>query len=132
MKFHTQRERPKKILEKNNDKRITETAGYIPANVRIANIMLAGANLKQYRAEQYDFGDGQVDPEFFDPTRCKNFDLADAGILQNATNEALEAQYIASKQRSKEKAKEKEAEYKKLKEEAEKASKKPLEEDKKD
>lgn len=127
MKFNTQRERPKKELEKNSDIRVTETAGYIPASVRINNIMLAGANLKAYRAEQFDFGDGQVDPEFFDPTRRKNFDLADAGILQNATNEALEAQYTASKQRRKEKAKEKEEEYQKLKKEAEIASKPSVE-----
>lgn len=71
------------IPEKNSGRSPVETAGYIPANQRIENMMLAGQRLSESRKEQYDFPDGEIDESYNDPTRSKNFDLADASQIQN-------------------------------------------------
>nr|QJB20220.1 MAG: hypothetical protein [Microvirus sp.] len=62
----------------NNGKIITETAGYISAQKRIENLMLAGQRLIASRNAMYDF-QGEIDPNAeCDPTRRGEFDLADA------------------------------------------------------
>lgn len=66
--------------DKNNGKRKIEVAGYIPANVRIENMIDAGRRLIEARAEQYDYKTAQEVPEDggpLDPTRNPNYDLAD-------------------------------------------------------
>jgi hypothetical protein len=65
--------------EENSGKSKVETAGYIPAQVQIERLILAGKRLSDFRREQYDFGaDEQVPDDFVDPTRSPGYDLADA------------------------------------------------------
>lgn len=69
--------------EINNGETLVETAGYIPAQKKIENMILAGQRLVDYRKSQnYDFADGKIDEDFMDPTRSPNFDLADATQMQ--------------------------------------------------
>lgn len=56
----------------------TQKSGYITAQKRIETIMLAGQRLKESRQEMYDWPDGNIDEDFYDPTRRKGYDLADA------------------------------------------------------
>lgn len=68
--------------EINSGEQVTETAGYIPKNLQIRQMMLAGENLKEIRDELYDFKPGEDVPEdYIDPTRSPNFDWADADML---------------------------------------------------
>lgn len=79
---HNQSNFPK-IKEPIDGELLTEVAGYIPANIRIENIINAGERLRQARAEMYDFGpNDEIDEDFQDPTRSKSFDLADASVLK--------------------------------------------------
>lgn len=77
--------------EKIAGRRITESAGYVPAKTKIEEMIAAGQRLVDYRAENYDFPpnsevtEKEVD-EFFDPTRSPGFDAVDA---QNMTQDAL-------------------------------------------
>jgi len=83
MKFATQYTPNKNIPEKNSGKKMIEKIGYIPAQKRIENLLLAGQRLKDFRDSQFDFPDEKsIDHDFFDPTRAKNFDLADASQMQ--------------------------------------------------
>lgn len=89
MKIYTQRLRPtkeekKQWIEKNTGEIIVERSGYIPARKRIENLMLAGQRLIESRHAMYDFNAGEpIDENFYDPTREKDFDLADATRIQN-------------------------------------------------
>jgi len=115
MEFQTKYNRMQQKAEKNSGEKITETAGYIPSKVRIENLMLAGLRLKEYRMEQFDFQEHQVDDSYFDPTRSKNFDLADISAMRRDLEERNKA---------------KKAEAKKAQEEALKASQKAQEDQK--
>ena len=77
MRFNTQYDRVRQPAESNSGITLVERAGYIPAQQRIENLMLAGQRLAQARKEMYDFPDGKIDLNFIDPTRSKNYDLAD-------------------------------------------------------
>jgi len=77
MRFNTQYDRVRQPAETNSGITLVERAGYISAQQRIENLMLAGQRLVQARKELYDFPDGKIDPDFEDPTRRKNYDLAD-------------------------------------------------------
>ena len=77
MRFNTQYDRVRQPAEINSGITLVERAGYIPAQQRIENLMLAGQRLFQARKELYDFPDGKIDLNFSDPTRRKNYDLAD-------------------------------------------------------
>ena len=77
MRFNTQYDRVRQPAEQNSGITLVERAGYISAQVRIENLMLAGQRLVQARKEMYDFPDGKIDFDFNDPTRRKNYDLAD-------------------------------------------------------
>lgn len=77
--------------EKIAGKRITESAGYVPAKTKIEEMIQAGQRLVDYRAENYDFPpDTKVTEEeileYFDPSRSPGFDVVDA---QNMTQDAL-------------------------------------------
>lgn len=63
--------------EKNSGEKLVEVAGYITAQQRIELILSAGRRLNEYRKEQFDFHEGKIDEDFFDPTRTKNYDIAD-------------------------------------------------------
>lgn len=78
MSFNTHYNRTRSEPEKNNGKSLVESAGYIPAKIRIENLILAGKRLSESRKEQYDFPDGNIDFSFSDPTRKKNLDLGEA------------------------------------------------------
>lgn len=73
-----------KVIPKLDPTRITESAGYITAKQRIENMILAGQRLVEYRKGRYDFeADQPVDYNAYDPTRSKNFDMADASMMAN-------------------------------------------------
>lgn len=81
------RMKPKKIKELDKT-RLTESAGYVTVKQRVESLLDAGKRLVQARSEMYDFPEGnEIDENFEDPTRDKNFDLADATQLElNAKN----------------------------------------------
>lgn len=79
------------LPEVNSGTDITERAGYIPAKMRIEQMILAGQRLRSYRAEQFDFPDGKIDESFSDPTRSGNFDLADGTMLEAQLQARIEA-----------------------------------------
>lgn len=67
------------VPEKNSGKTLVETAGYISAQKRIENMILAGQHLVDFRKSQFDFPDkDSINDDFYDPTRSKNYDMADA------------------------------------------------------
>jgi len=79
--------------EKNDDKKITETAGYIPKNIQIENMMIAGYNLGMARKERYDFESlKDVDEKFTDPTRRWSYDPAEASRDGREANARLAEQ----------------------------------------
>ena len=94
-KFKTQYEDFKRSPEVNSGEILVERVGYISARDRIENLLLAGHRLESYCKEQYDFDSVEnIDESFTDPTRNKNYDMADAfqdTIVLNAKfNEAKE------------------------------------------
>lgn len=92
-----------KVIPELDKTRITESAGYITAKQRIENMILAGKRLVQYRKEQFDFQyDEKIDFNYNDPTRSKNFDMADASQLELQTTERLREQKANMEQKNKE------------------------------
>lgn len=84
--------------EVSEQKSKTQKTGYISAKQRIENLMLAGNRLKEYRQEQYDWPDGNIDENFVDPTRRKGYDLADASqdaLINQANLKAAKARQDA-------------------------------------
>lgn len=78
------RKRQYEILD---SKSVTEQAGYIPPQIQIENMILAGQRLDAARRDMYDFSsEDEIDEDAYDPTRRGNFDLADA------TQMAMEAE----------------------------------------
>jgi len=89
MKFKTQYNTKPSPPELGGGEKLVETAGYIPAHKQIENLLMAGKRLVSFR-EQYDFtGDKEIDESFTDPTRARNFDLADASQLALQVEENL-------------------------------------------
>lgn len=68
--------------EQNSGEIKIEKAGYIPAKKRIENLMLAGQQLLMSRSSQFDFPDGEIDENFYDPTRKKGLDMGEAFQMQ--------------------------------------------------
>lgn len=66
--------------EAGGGEKLVETAGYIPAEIQIRQMIDAGIRLGEYRQELYDIANGEDDPEVIpiDVTRSGNYDLADA------------------------------------------------------
>jgi len=91
MKFQTQYTHEKSIPEKNSGERLIEKAGYITAQKRIENLMLAGKRLTEARNEQYDFN-GPIDENFSDPTRYKGLDMGEAFQIKLSIDERLKSQ----------------------------------------
>lgn len=107
-KIYTKFNRPKKVYEKIDNKKVVDPAGYISAQKRIENLINAGQRLVLGRKEQYDF-EGEIPEDHYDPTRSKNYDIVDAKIdFINAIervstrqkNKKLEAQNDVSKKLS--------------------------------
>lgn len=85
MQFQTKYTHEKSPGEVNQGSNLVEKAGYIPAQARIENMILAGQRLVEHRKEMYDFNDGNdIDETFSDPTRSKNYDMSDAFIMSEA------------------------------------------------
>ncbi|QXP44126.1 MAG: hypothetical protein [Arizlama microvirus] len=86
MEFQSTYSEKKRKPEKNSGEIKVEVTGYIDSETRITNLILAGQRLEQSRKEQYDFPDYKsIDDDFTDPTRARNFDLAEASQLQYST-----------------------------------------------
>ena len=101
MQFQTPYNRTPSLPEINCGITQTEKAGYIPAKNRIENMMLAGQRLIAHRAEMYDINSDKEFNEDFpvDPTRSKNFDLADAFVIsQNLENNKKQRDILKASQ----------------------------------
>lgn len=108
MEFYTQWKRPDKVnYEINSGEIRVEKAGYISAQKRIENLILAGQRLVASRSDQYDFA-GEPDLDYVDLTRSKNVDIVD---VDQAT-QYLEEKAKKAAQDLKEKAKKKDVQKK--------------------
>lgn len=88
--FSTPYNRPPSDAESNSGELLVERVGYISAQKRIENMILAGQRLKDFRSEQFDFPDeNSIQYDFDDPTRSKGFDLADATQLSYLTEQKI-------------------------------------------
>lgn len=90
MIFNTRENRIKKNYEVNSGRVVVEQAGYISKQKRIDNIIAAGQRLIAARSEMFDFPPG-VEPDIdapMDPTRRRDFDMADASMILNTIKPA--------------------------------------------
>ena len=78
----------------NSGEKLVETAGYIPAQKRIENLMLAGQRLVTSRQAMYDCPGGEDFDDSLpcDPTRSGDFDLADGTQMALGVNARLAEQ----------------------------------------
>lgn len=75
--------------ETNDGELIVETAGYIPAEIKITSMIDAGRRLLETRLA-YEFDpDQEVPDDYSDPTRNPGFDMADAYQLSMAANQNM-------------------------------------------
>lgn len=103
MKFVSAYDYKPPIGEKMDEHSLVETAGYVPTEKKIQQMMMAGERLLTVTADQYDYsGDYDEDDFDIDPTRSGNFDLvdgqrilADLEAKKQAYEEALKASQIA-------------------------------------
>ena len=104
MIFQTKYTHEKSPSEVNLGKNLVEKAGYIPAQARIENMILAGQRLVEHRKEMYDFSDGKdIDESFTDPTRSKNYDMSDAFIMsENIKNNLKQKELLKASQTAQE------------------------------
>lgn len=79
-----------------------ETAGYIPAKIKIESFFNAGARLIQSRKEQYDFPPGTEPDDSYDPTRRRDLDRVDIDAMHNALEARMEECIAAKKGKDKE------------------------------
>lgn len=103
--FYSQYVRPPKVcVEINSGKKLVETAGYIPAQIRIENLINAGMRLADFRSDQFDFPDGRFPEDYEDVTRKPSFDMADASQIANSIdiNKTIENIKSAKKNKQKE------------------------------
>jgi len=100
MIFQTRYTHEKSFPETNLGKRLVEKAGYIPAKDRIENMILAGQRLIEHRMSMYDFDSNkELDESYYDPTRSKNFDMADAfQMQQNVENNLKQRELLKASQ----------------------------------
>lgn len=78
------------VLEEGGGEVLVETAGYVPADVRIREFIEAGIRLGEYRKEAYDFGaEEEVDFDQADPLRSKAVDIAEVSSAAMAVAERL-------------------------------------------
>ena len=86
------RDRQYEVMDPHSE---TEQAGYIPPQIQIENMILAGERLNQSRKEMFDFAsEEEIDEDAFDPTRRGNFDLADASQMAMQTEMSLRDQAL--------------------------------------
>lgn len=87
--------RPEPEFEMNDGISEVETAGYIPAHIKIEEMIAAGMRLNLARREAFD-GDWDDDDIPLDPTRGPNFDMADASFLAREVQDRLAKQKAAA------------------------------------
>lgn len=105
MKHNTAYDRVLDKGEINSGEVIVETAGYVPAEKKILDMIRAGERLKRTRAEEFDFAEGQEVPDdFIDPTRSPNFDIADASIMTRGAEKRLDEQVESKKAEARKRA----------------------------
>ena len=86
------RDRQYEVMDPHSE---TEQAGYIPPQIQIENMILAGERLNQTRKDMYDFSSpDEIDEDAYDPTRRANFDLADASQMAMETEMSLRDQAL--------------------------------------
>lgn len=100
MVFQTKLNHKSTPPEKNTGPSFIEKAGYIPAKARIENMILAGQRLVAFRKEQFDMSHDKIDEDFDDPTRSKNYDLADAFQDSLAVNARFTESYEKAQEAS--------------------------------
>lgn len=84
------------VLEAGGGEILVETAGYVPADIRIQEFIEAGIRLGEYRKEAYDFGaDEEVDFSEADPLRSKAIDIAEVSTLAREVTKRLKTTAIA-------------------------------------
>lgn len=70
------------VLEPGGGELMVETAGYVPADVRIREFIEAGIRLQEYRKEAYDFtAEEEIDFSEADPLRNKGVDIAEVSEM---------------------------------------------------
>lgn len=88
--------------EKNSGKSKTEQAGYVPPHIQIGRMFEAGQRLDASRRDEFDFPDeNEVDPNWIDPTRRPDYDLADATQAKIAVEANLRYQASETEKNSK-------------------------------
>lgn len=97
--FNRKYNRQKAVPEKNSGKTKVETAGYVSPKRRIEALINAGMRLETSRRENYDFPDGKIDKDFYDPTRRKDYDMVDAFQDQQAIKARIKASQTAQEAR---------------------------------
>lgn len=91
----TSRKREYEVIDPHSE---TEQAGYIPPQVQIENMILAGQRLDASRRALYDFdSEEDIDEDAYDPTRSGNYDLADASQASLRIQDSLLEQEAARK-----------------------------------
>lgn len=71
--------------ERNSGVCKTEVAGYVPAKIKIEQMIQAGRRLREFRENDFDFeSEEDIEEDFEDPTRAKNFDMADMTEIGNS------------------------------------------------
>lgn len=95
-KFYSIYDRPKSVGESGFTPSKTERQGYVPPKIQIESMIRAGKRLNDLRKERYD---GLISEEFddipLDPTRRKDFDMAEASMLDRQ----LKAEFKESKRK---------------------------------
>lgn len=89
--FQTKYYRTYSDHEKGGGNRITEQAGYIPPDIQIQNMILAGKRLEASRL--YDLENGEEDGDV-DPLRKPGIDLAEVDELKAGVKARLKKQFL--------------------------------------
>lgn len=78
MDIRSKYNRPERVPEKNDQVTMTETAGYIPAQLQIKRLVDAGKQHLLNKSQAYDYPEGAPDDGYLAPDRRRNYDIADA------------------------------------------------------
>lgn len=81
MKFNTKYDFFEKDDYLTDDTLLVESAGYVPREKTIENLLLCGQRLIESRMNEYDGKTIEEALENADVTRCSDFDVVDAGVL---------------------------------------------------
>lgn len=99
MEFITQYTFPGIDSEKLDKENLFEYGTYRDTKTQVEEFILAGKRLESSRLSQFD-NISDDDDFIIDPTRQKNFDLADASDIINKTNEAINLAVQSQKESS--------------------------------